>query len=63
MSGKGISVAESQKYHKILDPFQDGLSYIRTGSILLQFQIELNKEDDINKVIKKTKDRFSKLSC
>ena len=47
INGKGISVEECQDYHKLLDPFQDGLAYIRTGSILSQFQTELNKGDDI----------------
>ena len=54
MNGKGISIEDCQNYHKILDPFQDGLAYMRTGSILSQFQIELNTGDDIDKVIKKT---------
>ena len=63
INGKGISVEECQDYHKLLDPFQDGLAYIRTGSILSQFQTELNKGDDIDEVIKKTKDKFSELCC
>jgi hypothetical protein len=63
INGKGISVEECQDYHKLLDPFQDGLAYIRTGSILSQFQTELKQGDDIDKVIKKTKDRFSELCC
>ena len=63
INGKGISVEECQDYHKLLDPFQDGLAYIRTGLILSQFQTELNKVDDIDKVIKKTKDKFSELCC
>ena len=62
MNGNGISVEESKKYHKLLDPFQDGLAYMRTGLIISQIQKELNKTKDIDKVIKKTKDKFPELS-
>ncbi len=31
INGTGFSVEECQEYHKILDPFQDGMSYRRTG--------------------------------
>jgi hypothetical protein len=31
INGIGFSVEECQEYHKILDPFQDGMSYKRTG--------------------------------
>jgi len=31
INGIGFSVEECQEYHKILDPFQDGMSYRRTG--------------------------------
>tara|TARA_B100000795_G_scaffold260731_1_gene236874 strand:+ start:1210 stop:3231 length:2022 start_codon:yes stop_codon:yes gene_type:complete len=63
INGKGISVEECQDFHRILDPFQDGLAYKRTGSILSKIQIELNNGKDTNKVIKKIKDNFLELSC
>ena len=63
INGKGISVEECQDYHKLLDPFQDGLAYMRTGSILAQFQKELDKSNDVDLVIEKTKEIFLELSC
>ena len=62
MNGNGITVKQSKEYHKLLDPFQDGLAYMRTGLIISQIQKELNKTKDIDKVIKKTKDKFPELS-
>ena len=63
INGNGISVDVCQKYHKILDPFQDGLAYKRTGLILAKIQNELNKDDNLDNIIKKTKDKFSELHC
>lgn len=63
INGNGISIEESQKYHKILDSFQDGESYKRTGLILFNFQKEFDKGYDIDQVIKNTKDKFSEFSC
>ena len=63
INGNGMSTEECQDFHKILDPFQDGLAYKRTGSILSKIQIELNKGGDINEVVKKIKVSFLELSC
>lgn len=63
INGKGISIEESQNYHKILDPFQDGLAFMRTGQILSHIQKELSLDNEVNSVIKITKNKFSELSC
>jgi hypothetical protein len=63
MNGIGISFEEAQKYHKILDPFQDGLAYKRTGAILANIQKELNQSHNLNKVAKNTKNKFLDFSC
>jgi len=63
INNKGISFQESQEYHKILDPFQDGLAYKRTGLIISNLQKELSSSKDIDKVVKKTQEKFIKLSC
>ena len=63
INGKGISIEECQNYHKKLDPFQDGLAFMRTGLILSHIQEELNIGNEVDQVIQTTKNKFSELSC
>ena len=63
MNGNGMSIEESQSYHKILDPFQDGLAFKRTGAILANIQKQLNQSHNLKKVVKNTKNKFLDLSC
>jgi hypothetical protein len=56
IDGKGIKIAECKKYHEMLDPFQDGQAYKRTGLIIkkLQEAIEkgLSREESVKQVSK-----------
>jgi len=63
INGHGISVKQCQKYHRILDPYQDGMTYIRTGKILSYFHKEINNGNDINLVIKEAKNKFLEFTC
>ena len=43
INGTGFSVKDCQEYHKILDPFQDGMTYKRTGKIIKDLLESLRK--------------------
>ncbi len=53
IDGQGISAEECKKYHQMLDPFQDGKAYLRTGFVLKQlqeaFQAGLSREEAVKK--------------
>jgi len=60
INGRGVSIDECKKYHKILDPFQDGLSYKRTGYIIKMLQDALSSGVDKEEAISKVKDNISR---
>jgi hypothetical protein len=63
INDKGISIEECQNYHKLLDPYQDGLAFIRTGLILSHIQEELTMCNEPDKAILSARNKFSELSC
>jgi hypothetical protein len=59
--GNGITATECRNLHKILDPFQDGEAYKRTGKIIEQAHSLLNLGMSSNQVINKIKRSNAKL--
>ena len=59
---KGMTVYECQKYHKMLDPFQDGLAYKRTGIILSKLQKEIIEGKSVDEATSNAIEMFPELS-
>jgi len=62
INNRGIDIDECKKYHRILDSFQDGCSYKRTGHILSKLQgttYSQFKEGNLNHKLKEELDEFT----
>ena len=62
INNRGIDIDECKKYHRILDSFQDGCSYKRTGHILGKLQgitYSQFKEDNLNHKLKEELNEFT----
>ncbi|MBU0672229.1 MAG: hypothetical protein KJ732_04275, partial [Candidatus Margulisbacteria bacterium] len=63
INGQGITIEECRKYHKMLDPFQDGQAYKRTGAIIGALQKELASGLSRLDAVKKVQQRYNKFSA
>jgi hypothetical protein len=61
IKGRGITIDECRKYHKMLDPFQDGQAYKRTGFVIKKLQESFEAGLSREEAVKAAKRAYERL--